>query len=470
MVQEIQGYRFAIDMNDGGMAKNLQVIRQEARALKSAMQSNFAEIRTGEGIMQAYTNKVADAGRAIQAQEVLIKRLREEQDKLDLETDKGQKAYLRYENQINSAKRTVASLSAQQEKAKNVISQETQAQRALQEQLSQTRNATERVKTVSEQYVNILEAEGRTNQAAKAKLDGLIAVRKSMSSQLKQEQELLKSIEQTSNTTSRAYQEQKTKVENLTHSYRLNEVQIRNQIKTTKMWPESFSRVRDSIDTMKSSFKRSFDEIKTSVAVGAAGVTAFTGALIKGAERASQLDSKFNVIKNNLITAGEDVKESTEAVNQMQADGEKYSLKYGKSQHEIADAYLTLVKRGYSGKQAIGAMNTELQGSIASGDEFSDVVKVSSQTLEGFGMTVDKTGKQISSAKEMTKQTKTVVNALAYAADTTSTSFGDLGVGMSYVSATAHQAGFSLAETASAMGVLSNNGLEADKALVKLAA
>ena len=41
---------------------------------------------------------------------------------------------------------------------------------------------------------------------------------------------------------------------------------------------------------------------------------------------------------------------------------------------------------------------------------------------------------------------------------------------MSYVSATAHQAGFSLSETASAMGVLSNNGLEADKAWVKLAA
>ena len=41
---------------------------------------------------------------------------------------------------------------------------------------------------------------------------------------------------------------------------------------------------------------------------------------------------------------------------------------------------------------------------------------------------------------------------------------------ISYVSATAHQAGFSLSETVSAMGVLSNNGLEADKALVKLAA
>ena len=170
------------------------------------------------------------------------------------------------------------------------------------------------------------------------------------------------------------------------------------------------------------------------------------------------------------MTGGESVVEATRAVAIMQSDGEKYSLKYGKSQKDIADAYLELVKRGYTSKQAIGAMNTELQGSIASGDDFSDVVEVASQTLEGFGMTVDKNGKQLSSTKEMTVQTKKAVNTLAYSADVTSTSFQSLGIGMSYVSATAHQAGFSLSETASAMGVLSNNGLEADKALVKLAA
>ncbi len=119
MAQEIQGYRFAIDLNDGGMAKSMRTIRQEARALKAAMQANFAEIRTGEGIMQAYANKVQDAGRAIKAQELLIERLKEEQSKLDTETDKGQKAYLRYETQINSARRTIASLTAQQKKLKD---------------------------------------------------------------------------------------------------------------------------------------------------------------------------------------------------------------------------------------------------------------------------------------------------------------------------------------------------------------
>nr|WP_236695122.1 hypothetical protein [Lactobacillus pasteurii] len=42
----------------------------------------------------------------------------------------------------------------------------------------------------------------------------------------------------------------------------------------------------------------------------------------------------------------------------------------------------------------------------------------------------------------------------------TSTGFQDLVVEMSYVSSIAHQANISLASTSSAMGILSNNGLE----------
>ena len=476
-MEEIQGYRFSIDLNDGEMGRKLQVIRQEAYALKNAMRTNFAEISAGEGVMAAYANKVTDAGRAIKAQEKLIELLTTEQKGLDLTTDKGQKTYLRYENQINAAKRAIVSLTSQQEKAKSISSQENQLHlkairnlETLTKRTDEVRNATSRVTDITTSYAHALETEGRTNEAARAKLKGLESVRKSLEIQLKQEKLLLQETARVSGETSSAYQSQKAKVEDLTLSYRQNEAEIRNQIKVTKMWPDSLNRLRDGTLKLKSTIKQSFNEIKTAAMVGGAAVSAFSGACLKGSEKASELSSQYNVIKNNLVTGGESVVEATRAVAIMQSDGEKYSLKYGKSQKDIADAYLELVKRGYTSKQAIGAMNTELQGSIASGDDFSDVVEVASQTLEGFGMTVDKNGKQLSSAREMTVQTKKAVNTLAYSADVTSTSFQSLGIGMSYVSATAHQAGFSLSETASAMGVLSNNGLEADKALVKLAA
>ena len=176
-----------------------------------------------------------------------------------------------------------------------------------------------------------------------------------------------------------------------------------------------------------------------------------------GIKRLVEFDNTMNTTKNLIRNGGETAKETIHGVSIMTRDAKTYSDKYGISQQKIAEGYQDLVKRGYTSKQAIGAMNSELQASIATGDDFNDVTTVSSQTLESFGMKANDTA-------TMTKNTKEVVNELAYAADLTSTGFSDLGIGMSYVGSTAHQAGFSLAETASAMGILSNNGLEADKA------
>ena len=195
-------------------------------------------------------------------------------------------------------------------------------------------------------------------------------------------------------------------------------------------------------------------------AVKVAGVAAFTGlsgAVLKGAKDVASLQSSYKTTENLIRTGGESAKEAISAVSKMQQDGKRYSLEYGVSQQKIAEGYQDLVKRGHTSAEALGVMKSELQASVASGDDFADVVKVSSQTIESFGMKTNNTAK-------MMKNTKLVVNDLAYSADATATNFSDLGVGMEYVGATAHQAGLSLRDTSAAMGILSNNGLEADKA------
>lgn len=197
--------------------------------------------------------------------------------------------------------------------------------------------------------------------------------------------------------------------------------------------------------------------LNTIKVVGVAAFTALSGSVLKGAKDVADLQSSYKTTENLVRTGGESAKQAINAVNQMQKDGQRYSLEYGVSQQKIADAYQDLVKRGHTSAEALGVMKSELQASVASGDDFADVVKVSSQTIESFGMKTDSTGK-------MMKNTRLVVNDLAMAADATATNFSDLGVGMEYVGATAHQAGLSLRDTSAAMGVLSNNGLEADKA------
>lgn len=186
--------------------------------------------------------------------------------------------------------------------------------------------------------------------------------------------------------------------------------------------------------------------------------------LAYSASKLVDFQDAMNRTKNVIRTSGESAAETQRSYNQMLRDSRKYSDMYGVSQIKIANGYQDLVKRGYTSKAAVGVMRNELKASIATGDDFNDVIKVASQTMESFGLSTTKAGKPLKSARLMQERSKETLNKLAYAADATSTDFNSLGVGMSYVGATAHQAGFGLGETASAMGILSNNGLEADKA------
>lgn len=186
--------------------------------------------------------------------------------------------------------------------------------------------------------------------------------------------------------------------------------------------------------------------------------------LAYSASKLVDFQDAMNRTKNVIRTSGESAAETQRSYNQMLRDSRKYSDMYGVSQIKIANGYQDLVKRGYTSKAAVGVMRNELKASIATGDDFNDVIKVASQAMESFGLSTTKAGKPLKSARLMQERSKDTLNKLAYAADATSTDFNSLGVGMSYVGATAHQAGFGLGETASAMGILSNNGLEADKA------
>lgn len=202
--------------------------------------------------------------------------------------------------------------------------------------------------------------------------------------------------------------------------------------------------------------------------VGSSMTRSLTAPIVAGLAYAGKqlvdYQDKMIKVRNIIRTSGESASETQASYNAMLKDSRKYSDKYGVSQIKIAQGYEDLVKRGYTSKAAIGVMDSELKASIATGDDFNDVIKVASETMESFGLATTKTGKPIKNSAVMQARSKKTLNELAYAADATSTDFQSLGIGMSYVGATVHQAGFKMSETAAAMGILSNNGLEADKA------
>lgn len=54
----VEGYTFAVDMQDRGVKTTLRQIKADASAMKAAMRSSFETIRQGEGAFAAYDNRI----------------------------------------------------------------------------------------------------------------------------------------------------------------------------------------------------------------------------------------------------------------------------------------------------------------------------------------------------------------------------------------------------------------------------
>ncbi|MBU7554442.1 phage tail tape measure protein [Pediococcus ethanolidurans] len=447
---ETAGLNFDVFLDDHGMKRSMQELKSTATMLKSEMRANFAELKSGGQITDAYAGKVKDSERAIKAQNNIIADAEKAQKGLNLQTAEGRTEFAKQEKIITSAKNSITSLTGEQNRAKSSLEY-------YKSGMADMNKAMKVASSASETYVSRLRAEGKENEANREQLTGLHTKYDQMSEIYDKQEKELKQIASASGKTSEAYLKQKTRLDQTGKAMAETRMKTKSLNKSTGGLSKTMARVADKGALLSKSLNSAG---KKAIAFGRASSTASlaVGAgFVYGSKKAIELQNSFKQTTNLIKNGGETQKAAIAGVNKMQNDAAADAVKYGKSQKSIADGYQALVKRGYSSKQALGAMRSELQASVASGDDFKDVVSVSSQTLEAFGL-------RTKSTAGMIRNTKKVTNQLAYAADLTSTGFSDLGVGMSYVGSTAHQAGFSLSETASAMGLLSNNGLEADKA------
>ncbi|BAN07340.1 uncharacterized protein yqbO [Levilactobacillus brevis KB290] len=305
--------------------------------------------------------------------------------------------------------------------------------------LKSSQRTIELTKKADASYTEMLKVQGHAHAANSDHIRSLRGTYASLQTQYGKEVTQLQRVKTASGSTSEAYQAQRKRV---------NDLGL--QMSKTSNELNGFNRAQKSMKTASESANRVYDKTKAlSLGVGAA--------FVYGAKKAIELQHEYKVTNNLLTTGGESARTSLKATKQMQADGAKYSIQYGKSQKSIAEGYQELTKRGYTSEQSLGSMQALLKASVASGDSFSDVVHDSTAALESFGMRANSTAGMI-------KNTKTVTNQMAYAADLTATDFHSMGIALSYSGVSAKQAGLSLSETASAIGILSNNGLEADKA------
>lgn len=459
MVERIQAeMATSIALDTLKATNSLRGLNDAVTSVKNAWKAQEAAAKSSGDYLKASQERYNGLSREMEAQKNKITELQQRQKGLDTSTKEGAESFLKYERNIQQANQKLASLESQQQRAKSSMEYQTSGLAKLQQEYKQ-------MNQVSDSYVNRLKAEHNTRAANITSANNMKASLSNLSQQYVKQSEELKRIEHASGSASDAYKRQAVRV----NETATNVANMKNELKLTQAEvnranPYGLSKYASgangayrAAEKMGNGFHTAGQKIKDMAYSSSIAIVGIGAVSIKGAQLATNLQDTFVKVNNIATTGGEKQAEVTKNLSQMQKDGAKYSVQYGKSQQAIAEGYLELEKRGYTSTAALKAMKSELQASVASGDDFNDVLTVTSQVVDAYGM-------RTNNAAKMTKNTKEVVNQLAYAADMTATDFHDLGKGMEYVGDSSHAAGFKLSETASAMGILSNHGLEADKA------
>lgn len=524
----IDGYTFSVDMQDRGVTATLRQMKAEASAMKSAMRSGFETIQQGEGVMSAYNFKITESKRQIENYTQIIDTLKKRNEELQKSADENGKmiekdavAYARNARQIENYQHQINVLKNGIQSARVSISQ-------YGDGLESARRYTANLESITKSYSASLDQQGKLFTSNKTKAQLLKAELEAMENQHRAEvsatsrlmaetkrlegsytsttteinrvnnarkttiAQLSKEIAENGSASERA-QELADKVKSLTTRYnqlKSTQASVKSSITATASEmakqateannsatklaelrresksanPTGLRRISSALAIVETkadqatAHTRAFlSSARSGFASATIGLGIFTAGMGKSVSMASELQAQWVTTKNLLITSGEGATRVTRNLALMQQDASKYSKMYGLTQKEIADQYTELVKRGYSSESALGSMKSMLEATRATGDDFTDVVKNASSALDAFGMRSE-------NAAQMSKNTERVVNAMAYAADMTATNFQDLGLGMSYVSASASQAGFSVEQTSAALGELSNAGVEGTRA------
>ena len=517
----ISGYEFVINLDARQAINSINTFNNRVKVMKRVMEANFGELSRSVGSLSAYGQRVHDLGRQEEEAMMEVDKLRDklanqraEQERLRKEFQMGTKEQDKFragsdklDSQIASTQRRIANVLIRIEAINKDMEESRQQILRLSTGVDALRAHNEGLQKSYTSLEESLRKSGNFYRANRTHVESLQQTVKGLSKQVKAESMVLDQNREHHAELTEQFKKQSATVDRLTakkakngklteaENAELTEAKGKIQGLTERMGAsskaigEQSEQLRKTTQALKDANKaaRSFSSTKigsffsaagskmdvvkensehlrnwassaksTAVAVGGAlaSVGAGAGVLVK---KASDVQNKFIEVRNLMETAGEGSAKSMRNMNKMMSQAVTLSTRYGISQKDIGDQYEELIKRGYSGTAALGSMNAMLKASKASGDEFSDVVRVSSTVLDSFGLRAE-------NAVKMAENSKRVNNAIASAADRTSTSFKDLGTGLAYVSGTAHNVGYSVEETAAALGELANRGLDGTRA------
>ena len=428
--------------------QTLKSLKSEVSSATSAWKAQVVELKSAGDQLGAAKAKYEGLGDTLKKQQSLLERnkselnsLKEAQAKVDTTTEKGRNEYERYSKEIATAERNVANattriakLSQQQEKARNSLDYYKSGLASAQSEL---RKITES----SNAYVGRLEAEGKHEEANKAKLSGLSREYDKLNQVYKIQSNELSKIASEAGKSSEAYRRQKVRVDETATSLAKTKSEMSGlSSEMKKANPSIFDRFKSKITGVNgeakqthSLFKKIFSANLLSNAVSS-GFSSLTSGLKSTITSGMQLDGvigkvraqwaglgknkndtqilvdQMGYLKSNTAMTGDEVHQLQLNMNRLTNGNLSHTLALSKSIATIGDA--TKMTSG----EMVGlssAMARALSGSKVSAMQWQRMSKqapgLGAALSKAAGMSEEAFGKMVASGKMSTKQFEELV-------------------------------------------------------------
>ncbi|WP_223849956.1 tape measure protein [Schleiferilactobacillus harbinensis] len=309
------------------------------RSSQSAWKTQEAEMKSAGDAVGAAQVKYEGLGKSIEAQQSKIDALKSKQSELKGNTTETAQQFLKYQQQIDGATKQLASMQAQQDRAKQAMDYQKSGLAGLQSEYTAAARA-------NQAYVTRLQAEGKQQEANKAQMDGYKSSVANLNEQLSKQSAELDKIASASGKDSDAWRTQKTRVdETATSLAKAKSSMTGLQAEMDKANPSVWDKIKTHItgtkkETDKATF--SFKKMVGATAIGQAisnGWTQFSGTIKSTISQGLQLAEAGEQATRVWETLGVSDKGANQLVAQMRQLKSETNLS--------ADQVATLQKRFY---------------------------------------------------------------------------------------------------------------------------
>lgn len=397
-----------IGVNTTNAVTSIESLKNSVKDSTNAWKQMESQMKQSGDTLGASKAKYEGLSDSVSKQKSVLERLKQEQSEVNRSTSDGEKAYQKYASQITQAEVKLTALNGQQDKAKQAYEYQKSGLAKLNEEVQHSNKLTE-------ERVKQLEAEGKTEEANKAKIDGLKSAQEKYSQILKIQKTELEKLGESGDKNSKAYKLQEvrvaqmsTKVSEATRDIkRLNGTEIKPRTEGIGNVKSQLRSLNDLLGRTHSRFKDVFlGNILASGVIGAIGdiKSKFTGALEAGVEYNKEMQN-LSVSLNNFTNGNQKLNDSLVDNIKNLREESGYSIDtlslltkktYGlegsaDGAKKLSDAFVNLGRATGKSDDAMQNIITKFTQMNASGEITSGSITKMEKTLPGFAKTLSTT-------------------------------------------------------------------------------